>query len=137
MSTQITITLTDDVYRKADRFARLANRDIASVLADTIQSAIPNISEAATTLTPISLLSDADVLALTELQMEPAQDLQLSTLLVQLCCTGGNRQQAGLLTDIDRSELQILMRIYQEGLLRKATALSEAVNRKLIKPLSE
>jgi hypothetical protein len=129
MSTQITITLTDDVYQKADRFARLANRDIASVLADTIQSSIPNISEAATTLQPISLLSDADVLALTELQMEPAQDLQLSELL--------DRQQAGLLTDIDRSELQILMQTYQEGLLRKATALSEAVKRKLIKPLSE
>jgi hypothetical protein len=129
MSTQITITLTDDVYQKADRFARLANRDIASVLADTIQSSIPNISEAATTLQPISLLSDADVLALTELQMEPAQDLQLSELL--------DRQQAGLLTDIDRSELQILMQTYQEGLLRKATALSEAVKRKLIKSLSE
>jgi hypothetical protein len=82
MSTQITITLTDDVYQKADRFARLANRDIASILADTIQSSIPNISEAATTLKPISLLSDADVLALTELQMEPEQDLQLSELLV-------------------------------------------------------
>ncbi len=137
MSTQITITLTDDVYQKADRFARLANRDIASILADTIQSSIPNISEAATTLTPISLLSDADVLALTELQMEPAQDLQLSTLL--------DRQQAGLLTDIEspeerlrqRSELQLLMQTYQEGLLRKATALSEAVKRKLIKALSE
>jgi hypothetical protein len=126
MSTQITITLTDDVYQKADRFARLANRDIASVLADTIQSSIPNISEAATTLEPISLLSDADVLALTELQMEPHQDLQLSELL--------DRQQAGLLTDIDRSELQLLMQTYQEGLLRKATALSEAVKRKLIKP---
>jgi hypothetical protein len=129
MSTQITITLTDDVYQKADRFARLANRDIASILADTIQNSIPNISEAATTLKPISLLSDADVLALTELQMEPAQDLQLSELLY--------RQQAGILTDIDRSELQVLIQIYQEGLLRKATALSEAVKRKLIKPLNE
>jgi predicted transcriptional regulator len=56
MSTQITITLTDDVYQKADRFARLANRDIASILADIIQSSIPNISEAATTLHSISLL---------------------------------------------------------------------------------
>jgi predicted transcriptional regulator len=45
MSTKITITLTDDVYQKADRFARLANRDIASILADTIQSSIPNITD--------------------------------------------------------------------------------------------
>jgi hypothetical protein len=79
MSTQITIILTDDVYQKADRFARLANRDIASVLADTIQSSIPNISEAATTLTPISLLSDADVLALTELQTLTGSSIECIT----------------------------------------------------------
>jgi hypothetical protein len=77
MSTQI--TLTDDVYQKADRFARLANRDIASILADTIQSSIPNISEAATTLTPISLLSDADVLALTELQTLTGSSIECIT----------------------------------------------------------
>lgn len=129
MSTQVTITLTDDVYQKADRFARLANRDLASVLADTIQSSIPNISAAATILAPISLLSDADVLALTDLQMVPVQDIRLSELL--------DRQQAGILTDLDRSDLQLLMQIYQEGLLRKATALSEAVKRKLIQSLSE
>jgi nitrogen-specific signal transduction histidine kinase len=129
MSTQVTITLTDDVYQKADRFARLANRDLASVLADTIQSSIPNISAAATILEPVSLLADSDVLALTELQMEPSEDNRLSELL--------DRQQAGILTEIDRSELQLLMQTYQEGLLRKATALSEAVKRKLIKPLSE
>jgi hypothetical protein len=129
MSTQVTITLTDDVYQKADRFARLANRDLASVLADTIQSFIPNISAAATSLEPISLLSDPDVLAITELQMAPAEDIRLSELL--------DRQQAGTLTDIDRSELELLMQTYQEGLLRKATALSEAVKRKLIQPLIE
>jgi hypothetical protein len=129
MSTQVTITLTDDVYQKADRFARLANRDLASVLADTIQSSIPHISAAATILAPVSLLSDADVLALTALQMAPAEDMRLSELL--------DFQQAGILTDGDRSELQLLMQTYQEGLLRKATALSEAVKRKLIKPLNE
>jgi hypothetical protein len=129
MSTQVTITLTDDVYQKADRFARLANRDLASVLADTIQSSIPHISAAATILAPVSLLSDADVLALTTLQMAPAEDMRLSELL--------DCQQAGILPDGDRSELQLLMQTYQEGLLRKATALSEAVKRKLIKPLSE
>jgi hypothetical protein len=61
MSTKITLTLTDDVYQKADQFARLANRDIASILADIIQSSIPNIREAATTLEFISLLSGVDV----------------------------------------------------------------------------
>jgi predicted transcriptional regulator len=37
MSTQVTITLPDEIYQRAELFARLANRDVASVLADTIQ----------------------------------------------------------------------------------------------------
>jgi hypothetical protein len=60
--------------------------------------------------------------------MQPVQDARLSELL--------DRQQSGLLVESERLELQTLMQIYQEGLLRKATALSEAVNRGLMEPLS-
>jgi hypothetical protein len=60
--------------------------------------------------------------------MEPEQDARLSDLL--------DRQQSGILTETERKELQTLMQIYQEGLLRKATALSEAVKRGLMEPLS-
>ncbi len=129
MSTQITITLPDEVYQQAERFARLANRDVASVLADTIQLSIPPIRVNILDLEPISDLSDEQVLALTELQMEPEQDDRLSNLL--------DRQQAGILVEDERLELQTLMQIYQEELLRKATALSEAVKRGLIEPLSQ
>jgi hypothetical protein len=128
MSTQITITLPDEVYQRAERFARLANRDIASVLADTIQLSMPPIRADIFDLEPISDLADEQVLALTELQMEPDQDARLSELL--------DRQQADLMTEDERVELQALMQIYQEGLLRKATALSEAVKRRLMEPLS-
>jgi hypothetical protein len=127
MSKQITITLPDDVYQKAEHFARLANRDLASILVDTIQFSIPPISLEATTLEPVSALSDQAVLELTELQMKPEEDRHLSELL--------DRQQAGILTGSEHPELQALMQIYQEGLLRKATALSEAVKRGLIKEL--
>ena len=127
MSNQITITLPDDVYQKAEHFARLANRDLASILVDTIQFSIPPISLEATTLEPVSALSDQQVLALTELQMESEEDIRLSELL--------DKQQAGIVTESEHSELQALMQIYQEGLLRKATALSEAVKRGLIKEL--
>ncbi len=129
MNTQITITLPDEVYQRAERFARLANRDIASVLVDTIQLAIPPTRADTLALAPISDLPDEQVLALTDLQMEPDQDVCLSKLL--------DRQQAGLLTEDERLELQVLMQIYQEGLLRKATALSEAVKRRLMEPLSQ
>lgn len=124
MSTQITITIPDDVYQRAERFARLANRDVASILSDTIQLSIPPVSADVTDLESVSILSDEQVLLLTQLQMEPDQDNRLSELL--------DRQQAGILTEDERKELQTLMQIYQEGLLRKATALSEAVKRKML-----
>ncbi len=127
MSTKITITLPDEIYQGAERFAKLANRDVASILAETIQLSIPSVSAELAKLEPVSALSDEQVLALTELQMEPEQDTRLSELL--------DCQQADTLTEDERSELQALMQIYQEGLLRKATALSEAVKRKLIAPL--
>jgi hypothetical protein len=129
MSTRITITLPDEIYQRAERFAKLANRDIASILADTLQLSIPPVSTEVNNLEPVSVLSDEQVLALTDIQMEPQQDTRLSELL--------DRQQAGTLTENERQELQVLMQIYQEGLLRKATALSEAVKRGLIQPLSQ
>jgi hypothetical protein len=129
MSTQITITLPDDIYQRAELFARLANRDIASVLADTIQLSIPSVSLDTLDLPPIVDLPDEQVLALTELQMDPEQDTRLSTLL--------DRQQSNLITENERLELQALMQLYQEGLLRKATALSEAVKRGLLEPLNQ
>lgn len=129
MSTQVTITLPDEIYQRAELFARLANRDVASILADTIQLSIPLVRPNILDLEPISDLSDEQVFALTELQMEPDQDARLSELL--------DRQQAGLLAEEERLGLQALMQIYQEGLLRKATALSEAVKRGLMEPLSQ
>ncbi|MDB9525468.1 hypothetical protein PN498_05675 [Oscillatoria sp. CS-180] len=129
MSTEIVITLSDEIYQRAERFARLVNRDIASVLADTIQLYIPPVEADVADIAPVADLSDDRVLALTELQMEPEQDARLSKLL--------NRQQAGLLNEDERLDLQTLMQLYQEGLLRKATALNEAVKRGLLKPLSQ
>ncbi len=77
----------------------------------------------------ISTLSNERILALTELEMAADQDARLSELL--------DRQQAGILAENEFPELQILMQTYQEGLLRKAIALSEAVKRGLIEPLSQ
>jgi predicted transcriptional regulator len=117
MTTQITITLSDEIYQRAELFARLANRDVASVLADTIQLSIPSVRANVIDLEPIADVSDEQVLDLTELQMEPDQDTRLSESL--------DRQQAGLLFEDEHLELQSLMQIYQEGLLRKAAAFSE------------
>ena len=127
MSTQITITLPDELYQHAERFAHLANRDIASILVETLQHTIPPISKTALTIPSIDQLSNDAVLALTQLELNPEDDSRLSTLL--------DKQQAGTLTEDEQSDLKHLMQLYQEGLLRKATALKEAVSRGLIEPL--
>ena len=60
--------------------------------------------------------------------MEPSQDRKLSQLL--------QTQQERTLTTAEQSELEMLMEIYQAGLLRKAQALNESVKRGLRQPLS-
>ena len=127
MSARVEITLPDEVYRRAERLAQLINRDVADILADTVALALPPFSSQPEAARPVTELSDEEVLALTELQLEAHQDRRLSTLL--------DRQQAGKLSDAERSELLALMQLYQEGLLRKAQALHEAVRRGLRQPL--
>ena len=123
MSTQVMVTLPDEVYRRAASLARLSGRRMSDVLADTIALSLPPLSPQADSAQPPSALPDEQVLALADAQMEPAQDQQLSRLL--------NQQQAGALTEAERSELFVLMQVYQERLLRRAQALHEAVRRGL------
>lgn len=126
MSTQVTFMLPDDVYSSALRLARLTHREVADVLRDLLTLALPPLSTNPETPPPLASLGDDDVLALTTLELPVEQDLRLSALL--------ERQQAGTLADADRRELASLMQSYQEGLLRKAQALEEAVRRGLREP---
>ena len=128
MSTQVTVTLSDEVYRRAERLAQVAQRDIADLLADTLALALPSLHPQPDAPRSVETLTDAEVLALSELDMEPAQDRRLSALL--------EKQQAGTCTEAERAELAALMQRYQEGLLRKALALREAVRRGLREPLA-
>jgi predicted CopG family antitoxin len=124
----VTLTLQDDVYRRAAKFAQLANLKVNDVLSDVIELSLLPPNPQPSVVKPVSELSDKEVLKLTELQMAPAQDRRLSRLL--------NRQQAGKLMAEERAELLTLMQVYQDGLLRKAQALAEAVRRGLREPLT-
>ena len=127
MSTQVTVTLPDEVYSRAQRLAQLVQRDVADVLAETLTLSLPPLHAQSVAPPPVATLDDEEVVALAELQMEPAEDRRLSLLL--------ERQQAGSMTEGERAELGVLMQRYQEGLLRKAQALQEAVRRGLREPL--
>ena len=126
--TTITLTLQDDVYRRAAQFAQMANLKVNEVLSDVIELSLLPSNPQPSAVKPVSELSNKEVLKLTELQMAPAQDRRLSRLL--------DRQQAGQLKAEERVELLTLMQIYQNGLLRKAQALAEAVRRGLREPLT-
>jgi hypothetical protein len=127
MSTQVVVTLPDELYYRAERLAQLTSREVAEVLADTIALSLPSLSSQPASVTPVTELTDEEVLTQAGLQMTPAQDRQLSTLL--------HRQQTRELSDMERSEMLALMQVYLEGLLRKAQALHEAVRRGLREPL--
>jgi predicted DNA-binding protein len=127
MSTQVTLTLPDETYRRAQHLAQLTGRNIADVLADTLDISLQSLGSERVTGKPVSELSDAEVLELADSQMAAAESTRFSELL--------DKQQAGKLSDIERPELLALMQVYQEGLLRKAQALNEAVKRGLRKPL--
>lgn len=126
MSVQVMVALPDPVYRRAVSLARLTSQDVPELLADTIEISLPSVMtlEGAH---PVRELSDASVLALADSQMEPDLDKRLSVLL--------GKQQDGDLLEVERRELAALMQAYQEGLLRKAQALAEAVRRGLMEPL--
>lgn len=126
MMMQVTVNLPEETYRRAKRLAQLTRRDVADVLADTLFLSLPALAEGKTPV--VQDMTDAQVIALTELQLSAVEDERLSELL--------DKQQAGELTDDERPDLNRLMQVYQEGLLLKSEALAEAVSRGLLSLLS-
>ena len=131
MNKPITLNLPEDVYNRANSLAQLISRDLADVLIESISLSLSSTSpfseNDSNKTESIKSLSDSEVLALSELQMESEQDLRLSQLLL--------KQQANTLSETERPELWILMQIYQTLLVKKAAALREAVSRGLREPL--
>ncbi|MDY6802287.1 MAG: hypothetical protein SXA11_00555 [Cyanobacteriota bacterium] len=147
MTVKIALSLPDSVYDRAQQLAQFGDRDIADVLTEAITlylfsedvfetggsktsspAGIPSDIRGDSVLKPVASLSDTEVIALSELQMEPQQDRRLSELL--------EKQQAGTLTEAETPELSRLMQIYRSLLLRKARALRVAVERGLREPLT-
>jgi hypothetical protein len=128
MTIPVTLNLPDEIYQRAERFARLANRDLASILTDTVVSSLPPLSDQIDALPSIEELSDRAILDLAHSRLSEAQDLRLSELL--------GKQREGEIVGNERRELEALMQIYNEGWLRKTAGLVEAVKRGLMEPMS-
>jgi hypothetical protein len=119
MSQPFTIQVSDRVIHQAKRAAANSQRPIEEVLAAWL--------EQATFQSPVELLADEDVLALTKLSLTDEQQGILSHLL--------EKNQENALSVGERRQLDEMMRFYEQGLLRKAQALRVAVERGLIAPL--
>ena len=126
MSTQITLTLPDNLLHRAETLARRLGCPLDEVLVRFLESSFAPLGSE-TAERPITEWADQDVLAAADLQMSAEEDSRFSALL--------DKQQAGVLTGPEQGELSGLMLTYQEGLLKKARALAEAVRRGLREPL--
>ena len=120
MNEQVTIQISEQVARVATRLATQKRQPIEAILAGLVEAAVNDL--------PVEKLSDEEVLALAESQMPEGQEAQLNELLV--------RQRERQLDAEGRRQLHALMQISERGMVRKAQALSEAVQRGLCQPLS-
>ena len=121
MSNPVTLNLPDDLYRQAEILAREYQRDLKEVLVETLVLFLVPLKK------PISVLSDPEVMTLTQLRLSSPQENRLR----ELC----DRQQNETMTSEESLELKGLMQIYEEKLVQQAQALNEAVKRGLIPPL--
>jgi hypothetical protein len=113
--TQVTLELPPALAEQARSVAEHSQRPLESVLLDWL--------DRAANTTPISELTDEDVLALADLELSHNDQERLSNLL--------DDNQNGLLTAEQRAELDDLMNFYQDSMVRKAHALAVAVARGL------
>jgi hypothetical protein len=120
MSIKVTVELPDELAQRAQAVAAQTCRRFDEVLVEWIDRGVPE--------PPVESLSDDQILALCDGQLDAEQQEELSALLA--------RHREGLLQDAERGRLDELMRVYRRGLVRKAQALKTAVARGLRPPLN-
>lgn len=118
----VTLDLPEAVAEQARKFAALTGQTVDAVLVETLGAALSPMGFADDEGS-LACASDAHVLALADSTMAPDSDARLSELL--------DLQQAAEITASQHDELTALMQCYQAGLLRKASAMREAVRRGL------
>ena len=128
MAVEVTLQLPEQLVEHAKRFGAATHREAGQVLADTLAWMWDTLEAIPEPAAPVSTLSDAEVLAWADVKMEPAYNTRLGELQ--------DRGKEDGLTDVERTELLFLLRLYQVGQLRKSEGLAEAVRRGLRAPLS-
>lgn len=115
MTESVTLHLPDDLARQVRAVAEQTQRPVEDVLLDWLGRFAAE--------TPVDLLPDEQVLALTNGQMDEGEQDELSALLAQ--------QREGDLDIAGRERLAALLGTYRAGMTRKAQAMAVAVARGL------
>ena len=125
MSTQLTLDLPENLVARARTIAKRAGQSVNQLLAESIELSLKPWGTALEG--DIHQNADEEVLNACDSELAAEDDRLLTELL--------RRQQAETLSVHERAELASLMQVYQEGLVRKAEALREAVRRGLRQPV--
>jgi len=124
---EVTLNLPENIYQNFTELAEKKHRRVEEVITDKLQSDFSfekfDFEES------VAAWSDEDVVALANLKLPKEQVARMSEL--------SDREQAGLLGNVERSELEIYLEIYNNANLRKACGIAEAVKRKLIAALND
>jgi hypothetical protein len=128
MSTQVVLTLSDDLYERAKQWAALTQRNVPQTLTDALEIVLTPLPEPPAGEPPVTTMSDAEVMALAQAQMAAQQGKRLDQLLA--------KQREDELTAPEQSELLALMQEYHRRWIRQSEALAEAVRRGLREPLA-
>ncbi len=128
MSTEITLTLPDDLYQQAQQWADLTQRDLSEVLKDALSLVLTPLPVTPHLEKPVADLADDEVLTLSQMKMETGQGQRLTDLLA--------KQREGVLSSHEEPELLALMQQYRQMWVRQSEALAEAVRRGLRQPSS-
>lgn len=123
MSKQVSLVVPDELMRRAEVLAGHSGRPVAEVLTDAIEASLDPLNFSSSGAVDLATLSNAQILEMADAAMPTEDDQRLGELLA--------RKSEGTLTGAQRDELDPLMQAYQEGLLRKARAVAEAVRRGL------
>jgi hypothetical protein len=121
MNQEITIEVSEQVWRRASILAEQKNQKPEDILEEWLEETVAE--------TRIEDLTDEEILNLTALTFGEKQQENFSRLLEK------NRENS--LDSSEKRDLDALMHSYETGLLRKSKALRVAVERGLIAPLAE
>lgn len=116
----VTLQLPQRLASTANSIAQKTQQPVEDILIAWLDHAAAEL--------PVSMMSDEQILALTNAQMKQADQDELSNLMAEL--------REGQLTPQGKIRFDELMSAYRKGLRRKSEAFKLAVLRGLMPPLS-